>query len=371
MLQQQLLLLLLLLPLLLRPASSAAPPKPPPALPCPSPTVGGLTYDLASLKGKILSYTSPQSGIKFSFGVCKAIPTGMPLCPAADGKHSTAMFAYCAELAPTGVAVVAADPTFSPAFKAFNSPPRKGAAAKTLGLVADLPSETSVVKFVELKYLCDAKATSPRMTVLMPPRGKLPMGFNITIMTKAACGSSSGGGGGGDSGGKGGGWSTLFFVCLPLSIALYCVAGCFINMRKYGEASVWNACPQRQFWCGLPGLVMDGVAFFFSWFGIGDGELSGSGGGGGGGGGGKGSSPSGGGGGGRYDNLDDNKKNDATGAGNGGYGTSAPSPLPNPYGTVSGAPVARKKKQLGASSGRHNKEMADAFSDTEFDEDDV
>ena len=284
----------------------------------------------------------------------------MPLCPAADSKHATAMFAYCPDLATNGVAVVAADPKFSPKFTAVMSKPTKGAAAKVIGLTTNLRSEINLVRFVGVKYLCDAKAIAPRMTVVMPPPGKVPMGFNITITTKAACGSSGGGGGGG---GSGGGWSTLFLILFPLSIVLYCAAGCFINIRKYGENSVFNACPQRQFWCGLPGLVMDGVAFFFSWFGVGDGRLTSSGG-----------ASRDGGGGGKYENMDNSNNKDVTGPNNAaksGYGTSAPSPLPNPYGTISGAPLPKNKKQLGASSGRHNKEMADAFSDTEFEEDDV
>eukprot|EP00946_MAST-07B_sp_MAST-7B-sp1_P001285 g1285.t1 len=338
-------------------AAIAAPPKPPPkpSLPCPNPTVDGLTYDLSSLKGKVLSFTDPRSHIKFSFGVCTTVPTGAPLCPEGDPKHSTAVFAYCSDLATNGVAVVAADPKFTPHFTTVKSKPPKGGTGNVIGLTADLPSETSVVKFVGLKYLCNAKASTPVMSVLLPATGKEPMGFNVTITTKAACGSSGGGGGGGGAGGSGN-WSTLFFIFLSVSVTLYCAAGCFINMRKYGEASVWNACPHRQFWCGLPGLVIDGIAFFFSLFGVGDGTMIGSGK--------SGDSHHGA----HYDNLNEKEgaASDPSDDSKEGYGTSAPSPLPNPYGTLSGAPVPKKKKRLGASSGRHNKEMADAFEDTDF-----
>ena len=69
-----------------------------------------------------------------------------------------------------------------------------------------------------------------------------------------------------------------------------------------------------------------------------------------------------------YDNLNEKEgaASDPSDDSKEGYGTSAPSHLPNPYGTLSGAPVPKKKKRLGASSGRHNKEMADAFEDTDF-----
>lgn len=55
---------------------------------------------------------------------------------------------------------------------------------------------------------------------------------------------------------------TIFLILVIVVSFVYVVGGCLFNYFKNGLRGL-DACPQKEFWFGLPGLVRDGCAFTF------------------------------------------------------------------------------------------------------------
>ena len=152
----------------------------------------------------------------------------------------------------------------------------------------------------------------------------------------------------------------LILVLFAVAVVLYCGVGCFVNVRSGAEMT--QACPQRAFWCGLPGLVKDGCVCFF-------GTVCRRGGDGGG-----------------YDSIGGDKtpskkqKTERGGGSGGGGGSSSGSSAPiaqavpvaaaSPYGTGSGAEPAQargpRNSLMGNSFSGQHEHRNDDFADTSF-----
>jgi len=63
---------------------------------------------------------------------------------------------------------------------------------------------------------------------------------------------------GGDDDGLSGG--SIFLIILMSAAFLYVAVGCGICYKKYEKRGL-DACPHKDFWFALPGLVKDGVVF--------------------------------------------------------------------------------------------------------------
>jgi len=76
--------------------------------------------------------------------------------------------------------------------------------------------------------------------------------YTIEMKSKAACLHDSGDGG--ISGG------TVFLIILLVSVFLYVAIGCAVCIKKYERRGL-DACPHKDFWAAIPGLVKDGCSF--------------------------------------------------------------------------------------------------------------
>jgi hypothetical protein len=63
----------------------------------------------------------------------------------------------------------------------------------------------------------------------------------------------------GDDDGLSGG--AIFLIILACVIPVYILAGCAYNHKVKGAALGLQACPQKDFWTALPGLVGAGCSF--------------------------------------------------------------------------------------------------------------
>lgn len=343
-------------------AQALVPPHPapaPPKLSCVDPVIknilGTYTYPIHLLQGKILRAKAVPSG-EYFLSMCADTSTGKPFCPQKDSVHATAMAGYC-PISQVALAIASAHSVTTRSYTPLS------ATDLTKGLLLRVQPLNTVIKGgFEVQFVCDAKLKVPVFSGIMK---QIPLGFNFTVRTSAACPTFVA---------TPGGWSTAFLVIFCVVTFLYCGIGCFLNVQA--GTNLTEACPHRSSWCNLPGLVKDGCLFFMQLLcggdggGVGVGRRSGGGGGGGGGGSsttrGKGSGSTGNDKGGNYSQMkDDDGGSDEIGAAYAApnYGSvtkSTPSAPPLPV-----TPVESPQKF--SSSGRHN-ERNDDFADTMFDE---
>jgi len=99
---------------------------------------------------------------------------------------------------------------------------------------------------------CDKGADTPTVSAVEEPD---VCRYEVIINSKNACRLGGGGGGGLD-----GGW--VFIIILVVGFVVYVVAGVIIKKVKF-DATGSDLMPNKDFWTALPGLVKDGVVFFF------------------------------------------------------------------------------------------------------------
>jgi hypothetical protein len=323
------------------------PPHPapaPPKLSCVDPVIqnklGTYTYPIHLLQGKILRAKAVPSG-EYFLSMCADTSTGKPFCPQKDSVHATAMAGYC-PITQVALAIASAHSVTTRSYTPLS------ATDLTKGLLLRVQPLNTVIKGgFEVQFVCDAKLKVPLFSGIMK---QIPLGFNFTVRTSAACPTFVA---------TPGGWSTAFLVIFCVVTFLYCGVGCFLNVQA--GTNLTEACPHRSSWCNLPGLVKDGCVFFMQ-------LLCGSDGGGGGGGGGSGGSSSNTGNdkGGNYSQMKDDN------GGSGGIGAAHAAPnygsVTEPIPSAPPLPVTPvESPQKFSSSGRHN-ERNDDFADTVFDE---
>lgn len=101
---------------------------------------------------------------------------------------------------------------------------------------------------VLMKFTCDDSKSERKFSILE----EVECSYEIDIATKFAC---PGGGSDGISGGA-------IVLIIIFSVALvYVLAGCIICVAKFGKPFGMEACPQKDFWCALPGLYVAGLKF--------------------------------------------------------------------------------------------------------------
>jgi hypothetical protein len=221
----------------------------PPKLPCVDPVIktklGTYTYPLSQLQGKMMISKASLGG-QFFLSVCADSTTGKPFCTNKDSVHPTAMAAYC-PITQSALAIASAKSVTSRSYSSLN--PKN----PLDGLLLRVQPLNPVIRGgFEVQFICNPKITkAPLFKGLMK---ETPLGFNFTVTTSAVCPAFV-------PTPTGGGWSTIFLVVFFVCTFLYCGIGCVLNVRA--GVDLMQACPHRSSWCNLPGLVKDGIVFFF------------------------------------------------------------------------------------------------------------
>jgi len=102
----------------------------------------------------------------------------------------------------------------------------------------------------EIRFKCSTANNNPVFSNEDPT-----LEYNFAWETAHACATGSSGGGGGK---MDGGW--IFIIILVCGFSVYFIVGIIIKIAKF-QASGSEIIPNRDFWCGLPGLVKDGIMF--------------------------------------------------------------------------------------------------------------
>jgi len=109
----------------------------------------------------------------------------------------------------------------------------------------------------EIRFTCDPNNNNdPTYLNEMPTKE-----YNLEWVTKYGCpvgSSDSGSSTGGSGGGMDGGW--VFVIIVLVGFSVYFIVGLIIKKVKF-DAHGTDLIPNRDFWCGLPGLMKDGALF--------------------------------------------------------------------------------------------------------------
>eukprot|EP01091_Cochliopodium_minus_P003628 TRINITY_DN13613_c0_g1_i1.p1 TRINITY_DN13613_c0_g1~~TRINITY_DN13613_c0_g1_i1.p1 ORF type:complete len:237 (+),score=66.34 TRINITY_DN13613_c0_g1_i1:1-711(+) len=146
--------------------------------------------------------------------------------------------------------------------------PTVGCGSASLGSISQaswaLKEGEAVLKFLggdegrnsEIRFLCAAGTGVGQYSFTNEDPVKE---YNFAWSTQYACaGASTGSSSSGSGGGLSGGW--VFVIIVVVVFSVYLIAGIIIKKVKF-DASGSDIIPNRDFWCGLPGLVKDGIMF--------------------------------------------------------------------------------------------------------------
>jgi hypothetical protein len=216
---------------------------------CEFSTAGGDDYNFNNFKGDDFTGVNPKKPTAYTYTLSFCRTAAEKLCAAQSGSvcqydisegHDHEFTASLASF------TTAPPPTFS-----YIDPTNKSSGLSLVFKNGEKCKPSPMVvkdRILTLRLTCDKTAKERKLTIDETDECV----YEVDVKSALACGN-------GASDGLSGG--ALFLIVVFSVILCYIVFGCIICVVKFGKSIGPDACPQKDFWCALPGFFVAGIGF--------------------------------------------------------------------------------------------------------------